>query len=57
MDNDNAAFLDRLLQEAESYGWDGDFTEVVSFVRAVYQKYGAKCPPMCGYKRLEKENG
>jgi hypothetical protein len=46
MSASNTAFLSRLVKEAVEYGWEGDYTEVYSFVAAVHEKYGVATPDL-----------
>jgi len=36
----DSLFVERLVREAEAYGWEGDYIEIMSFVNHIQKKYG-----------------
>jgi hypothetical protein len=44
MDKPTPEFLAELLERARHYGWEGDYHEVISFVRHLYAEAGMSLP-------------
>ena len=43
-------FLEELRERARRYGWDGDYTELISFCNELYRQAGHPLPDMTPYK-------
>ena len=49
-------FLEKLVEEAKIFGWDGDYIEISAFVKAVHLKYGIEVPDLEPYPYDDEDN-